>query len=477
MAKQMKTEVVTANNVTFKRGKDKQIKIPETMSFEEVGRWAFKMADESEKTVSFRHVFETFPIDGAYALMVALKNTFGWTSLESSKQMFGEQPPVLIAVETSPGNYVKVPWGKMTIPGVSGYIETGALQDRPGFILTGQCRRKHEGIIDQLLASVKESLSNDSLYKGRAFKIDFSWTTEEGGFDLEKNAPTFLDTSNIKPNQLIFSEGVERRITDSVFSPIIHREACRVRGLAGKRGVLLAGPYGTGKTLTATVTAKIAEDNDTTFILLENVQHLALALEMARQYQPAVIFAEDVDRAVSGDRTVSMDQILNTIDGLESKDTEIMTILTTNHVDRINPAMLRPGRIDDVIEVTPPDAIAAAKLVRHYGGDLLNNDADYTAVGEALQGKIPAVISEVIKRAKLSAIKRLTPEQLASPERGEIEPQDLLDAAEAMEQHLELIKIKDEHPLEATARRYVKRNLGVDPFPANHANGHAGATH
>ena len=477
MSKKMNKENVNTTSLSFIRTDKKQIQIPESMSFEQVGKWAFKMADESEKVVSFQHVFEAFPLDGAYALRQALDSLFGWTSLEGTPSMFGSTPPTLVAVEVNPGEYVKIPWGRMTIPGVSGYLETKAFKDRPGFILEGQCKRKHEHVLDELLATVKQSLKDNSIYKGRAFKIDFSWTEGGNEFDLEKNAPQFLNTDSIKPDQLIFSDTVERRITDSIFSPIIHREACRLRGLAGKRGVLLAGPYGTGKTLTATVTAKISEDNGTTFILLDNVQHLALALEMARQYQPAVIFAEDVDRAVSGERTVSMDQILNTIDGLESKDTEIMTILTTNHVDRINPAMLRPGRIDDVIEVSPPDAIAAAKLVKHYGGDLLNSDADYTSVGSALAGKIPAVISEVIKRAKLSAIKRLTPEQLASPQRGEIEPQDLLDAALAMEQHLELIKIKEDNPLDAPIRRFVRRNLGVEFQPNGHVNGHAGSTH
>src|SRR5262249_9702485 len=111
------------------------------------------------------------------------------------------------------------------------------------------------------------------------------------------------------------------------------------------------------KTLTAYVTAKKSSSNNWTFIYLDRVAGLHEAFRFAKQYAPSVIFAEDIDRAVNGDdRTTDIDDVLNTIDGIESKGGEIITILTTNHVDQINRAMLRPGRLDAVISIQAPDA-------------------------------------------------------------------------------------------------------------------------
>jgi len=63
--------------------------------------------------------------------------------------------------------------------------------------------------------------------------------------------------------------------------------------------------------------------------------------------------------------------------------------------------MLRPGRLDAIISIEPPDAETAERLVRHYGGNAIDETEDLVEVGVALQGQIPAVIEETVKRAKL----------------------------------------------------------------------------
>ena len=119
------------------------------------------------------------------------------------------------------------------------------------------------------------------------------------------------------------------------------------------------------------------------------------------------------------------------IDGIESKDTEIMVVLTTNHVERINAAMLRPGRLDAVIPVDPPDASAAIRLVQKYSGDLLVEDG-LVEVGKVLAGQIPAVIREVCERSKLTAIAH-------HGDADEIRAEDLLAAATGMRQQMGLL--------------------------------------
>jgi SpoVK/Ycf46/Vps4 family AAA+-type ATPase len=182
-----------------------------------------------------------------------------------------------------------------------------------------------------------------------------------------------------------------------------------------KRGILLEGRYGTGKSLTARVTAKVAADNGWTFLMLDRSQGLQSAIEFAQHYQPCVIFAEDIDRCADRDDE-DVNDLVNMLDGLISKDMEMMVVLTTNFIEKIDRALLRPGRFDAVISIQPPDAETAERLVHAYARDLLDETADLSEVGEVIAGQIPATIREVVERAKLAMLtegrKFLTEEDL-----------------------------------------------------------------
>lgn len=213
-----------------------------------------------------------------------------------------------------------------------------------------------------------------------------------------------MDLRNIEPT--IFSADLQREIDTNIMAPIRFPDAVRAAGTPLKRGVLMAGRYGVGKTLLSANVAKEATENGWTFLYCEDVRELPDALQFATAYQPCVIFAEDVDRVTAGDRTSELDEILNQIDGIGTKGAEILTILTTNAVEKIHPAMLRPGRIDVPLFVDPPDPDAVIQLVRMYGRDLIGEGEDLSEVGAVLQGRIPAVIREVVERSKLENISR-----------------------------------------------------------------------
>ena len=97
--------------------------------------------------------------------------------------------------------------------------------------------------------------------------------------------------------------------------------------------------------------------------------------------------------------------------------------------------MLRPGRLDAVIDVLPPDAEAAEKLVRLYGGQAIPETEDLTEVGQTLNGVIPAVIAEVVKRAKLAQLRLQEPGTLVTT----LTPEALLDASKSMRSQLDLL--------------------------------------
>src|SRR5690606_20126549 len=132
-----------------------------------------------------------------------------------------------------------------------------------------------------------------------------------------------------------------------------------------------------------------AVQNGITYLYVPRADELKDAIEFAKLYQnPAsVVFCEDIDRVTKGERSVAMDDILNIIDGIDTKTANIMVVLTTNHMDNINPAMLRPGRLDAVIPVTPPDAKAVERLIRVYAKGAVRADEDLAHVGATLAGR------------------------------------------------------------------------------------------
>jgi transitional endoplasmic reticulum ATPase len=173
------------------------------------------------------------------------------------------------------------------------------------------------------------------------------------------------------------------------------------------------------------------------------------------------VFSEDIDRSVTGDRTVEIDDILNILDGIDTKHENIITVLTTNRLDNVNQAMLRPGRLDAIINVETPDAPTAERLVRYYGGTSIPEKEDLTAVGEALAGQIPAVIEEAVKRAKLFQL-ALLPEGAAVED---ISAEALRQSAATMTKQIELLAEPQEHKLptlDAVMRETVHTAVHAD---------------
>jgi len=390
---------------------------------------------EDSRIEEVAETVDAFPWDGAVAFHKALKAVYGWVGGKTLESMWGSKPPKHISLEIGHDETIQVPWGAVEIPGMEGYLNTsaGEIEGRAVFQITGEVAKRHLPEVQRIAALTREIVKTDSIYKGKAvrFRVD--------GNKLNMDEPPrFLNLSSVKHTELVFTEDLTEHLGTNLFALIEHTEICRKLGIPLKRGVLLEGKYGTGKTQTAFVTADRAVNNGWTFIMLESVSALADALAFARAYQPCVVFAEDIDRVVSGEhRSTDIDSVLNTIDGIESKGTEVLTVLTTNHIETINPAMLRPGRLDAVISVTPPDAATAEKLIRVYAKGLVTKDEDLTSAGEELDGQIPAMIREVVERSKLYAINREGSESFT------LLASDLIAASRQMRAHMDLLKGKE----------------------------------
>lgn len=356
-----------------------------------------RMQDEEEVT-SFQRTYPYRPHDGAHAVMLAIRKSFGYATGKPIYSFFGKTPPQIIDVAIGVNEVTQVPWGHMEIPGLDGTkIQTGAAHDPElgiVFKLSVEGPKKWRRRINGFLEMVDRVLREDSIYKGKAI-------------DGAQN-PNFIDVSTVNVDDVVYTQDVIQQLQANVWSPIIHAQQLQDLGQPGKRAVLFHGPYGTGKTLGALLTAQVAEHHGWTFIMCRaGKDDLMQVIQTARMYQPSVVFFEDIDTLASpGNEAITATQILDTFDGLQTKGLKMLLVLTTNHIDRIHKGMIRPGRLDAVIEIGAMDEPGVERLTRRIIGDKLDTKTDFHEVFNAMVDFPPAFVREVLDRAVRYSVAR-----------------------------------------------------------------------
>ncbi len=210
-------------------------------------------------------------------------------------------------------------------------------------------------------------------------------------------------------DELILPEPLLRRIERHTLAFNRHADKLRAARRHLKRGLLLHGPPGTGKTLTAMYL--VAQMPGRTVLILTGgaMGALEAACQLARLLSPATVILEDVD-LIGTERhqqTVGANallfELLNQMDGL-ADDTDILFLLTTNRPDALEPALAaRPGRIDQAIEILPPDADCRRRLFELFGRGLRVELADWDGVIGRTAGVSGAFIRELLRKAAVFA--------------------------------------------------------------------------
>jgi transitional endoplasmic reticulum ATPase len=414
-----------------------KIVVPESVSYEQAIKTLQDQMQYEESIVN--HVEEIpgyFVLDAAHAFYQTLLNKFGLVQQEATRSFFGTNPPQLIQVQVSATETANIPWGRISIPTMEGGFADLQLghNTKGAFLSIGvKVKRKFSKEVASIILATKEYLKKNSIYKGKAIEVKF-WDKEEGE-RLQFPEVKFMDTHNITPSDIVLNDDVQESVDSNIFTPIRFTKECVKLGIPLKRGVLLTGPYGTGKSLVATLVAKEAIDNEFTFIYTKSADEFLDAYEISQFYTPAVVFCEDIDTILAGNRNDAMNEILNALDGLSSKSLHTIAVFTTNHKEKINEAFLRPGRLDSVIEVTLPTATSVQRLLRLYGRGLILDTEDLTTVSKELEGKQPAIIREVVEKAKLIEIKR----RKGVGEKFYLTATSLQSAAEQMKPQMEML--------------------------------------
>jgi transitional endoplasmic reticulum ATPase len=212
------------------------------------------------------------------------------------------------------------------------------------------------------------------------------------------------------------------RLREGIELPLKFPDAFRRMGIRPAKGFLLYGPPGTGKTLLAKATAREAEAN---FIATkssdllskwygESEQQIARLFARARQVAPTVIFIDELDSLVParggglGEPQVT-ERVVNTIlaemDGLEELQS-VVVIGATNRPNLIDPALLRPGRFDELIYVPVPDEPGRLRILGIHTGDMpLADDVDLTTLAARTERFTGADLEDLVRRAGLHALR------------------------------------------------------------------------
>ncbi len=235
-------------------------------------------------------------------------------------------------------------------------------------------------------------------------------------------------------------EDVKKELVESILTPLQKPEIAYAYGIKPPRGILLFGPPGTGKTMIMRAFAKEIDyriyyvkcSELLSSLYGESEKKFAELFKKARKEAPVILFFDEID-AIAKKRTLSttddvtpriLTTILQELDGFRD-DKPVIFVAATNVPQLLDPALLRPGRIDKIIYMGPPDYEGRKKIFKIYIKRVPHARIDYDRLAELTERYTGADIANVVKEATRIAAER-------AKKSGRIEPITMKDLEEVI---------------------------------------------
>ena len=236
----------------------------------------------------------------------------------------------------------------------------------------------------------------------------------------------FFEVPQVRWTDVGGLDAIKQELVEAVEWPLKYPEAFEAINTKPPKGIMLFGPPGTGKTMLAKAVANESEAN---FISIKGPEMLSKYVgesekavreifRKAKQASPAIIFFDEVDsiapiRGISSDSHVTervISQMLTEMDGMEELK-DVLVIAATNRPDMVDSALLRPGRLDRLIYVTPPCADARKAIFKiHLDGKPLDNKVDLAELARMTDGYVGSDIEAICREASIMALReKITP--------------------------------------------------------------------
>lgn len=232
--------------------------------------------------------------------------------------------------------------------------------------------------------------------------IDTEYGYSAGSVQLQ-----FHDLPRVEPADIVLPTETWQLIERNTLRFFAHADKLRNSKRSLKRGLLLHGSPGTGKSITARSISQMLPGVTTILASGDQLWNIRECCRLAQVLAPTVLILEDVD-LIAADReksfqTTALHQLLNEMD-LVSRDSAVLFLLTTNRPDAIEPALInRPGRVDQAIELPLPDDDCRRRLFEVYGRGLTWGVKDLPHLIAKTRGASPAFIEELVRKAALIA--------------------------------------------------------------------------
>ncbi|MEA2032803.1 MAG: CDC48 family AAA ATPase [Euryarchaeota archaeon] len=266
---------------------------------------------------------------------------------------------------------------------------------------------------------IEKEIPPEVMEKLQVTKEDFSGALK----NTEPSAlrEVFVEVPNVKWDDIGGLENAKQELKEVVEWPLKYPAIFSRLNTKPPKGILLFGPPGTGKTMLVKAVANVTEAN---FISIKGPELLSKwvgesekavreIFRKAKQAAPCIIFLDELDsiapvRGAGFDSHVTervVSQLLTAMDGLEELK-EVIIIAATNRPDMVDPALLRPGRLDRLMYIQPPDEEGRKKIFEvHLRGKPIGENVDVEELAKRTDGYVGADIEAIVKEAVMSALR------------------------------------------------------------------------
>ncbi|KAF4674914.1 26S proteasome regulatory subunit S10B B [Perkinsus chesapeaki] len=277
------------------------------------------------------------------------------------------------------------------------------------------------------VVTCKQRLDKSKLTTGTRVALDITTLTIMKAMPREVDPLVFSMLSE-DPGEVKYSEvgGLNEQIRamrEVIELPLTNPELFKRVGIKTPKGVLLYGPPGTGKTLLARAMAhnmtasflKVVASAIVDKYIGESARVIREMFGYAKEHQPCIIFMDEIDaiggkrfgQGTSADREIqrTLMELLNQLDGFDELGA-VKIIMATNRPDVLDPALLRPGRLDRKIEIPLPNETARVDILKIHASKLAKHgDIDYEALAKLSDGFNGADLRNICTEAGMFAIR------------------------------------------------------------------------
>lgn len=350
----------------------------------------------TERVTSDSEFFDTYEHKKMQFVWKEFFELRGWRIVkEVSFGYLNELPPTMMEIEVSPDNFMKIYKSACIfyVNDKNDKLCTEVSQGpRGGFYYTFHSSSKS----DTLFKDLEKLASDKNLYKGKKIDCDCR----------------FLKLDNLSWDDVILPKGVTEVIRSNIDTLFSLRDKFKKFGLSVKRGVILHGPPGTGKTKVCKCLAK-----DASYSVLyalpsdfnPNTGGIRRVCKMAKDLAPCLLVIEDIDWIAqsrhSGNAPFVM-ELMNQLDGIESFG-DIITLGTTNCLAELEEAVKnRPGRFDRIIKVDLPTTDLIEKMIIRFTSNfIIDSTINVNRLASALDKLTGAHVNDLCTTAAMFAVR------------------------------------------------------------------------